>query len=251
MTAPRWRLPASPLRTSVLATASAGLAIALAIAVMATSPLQLSPLFAVKTAAVFALTMLVASGYLGAHHPFPRFGPANTTTTVRVALVALLVASLGEPGSRALAWSAAAVTLVATALDGVDGWLARRSSTSSAFGARFDMEIDALLITALALLAWRWDKAGAWVLACGLMRYTFVVAGWVWPWLERPLPPSLRRKAICVVQIVGLAIIVVPVVQAPLSAWLAAATLVALSYSFLVDVLWLLTCSARASRRAR
>ncbi len=249
MTAPRWRLPASPLRTSVLATASAGLALALAMAVVATSSLQLSPLFAVKTAAVFALTMLVASGYLSAHHPFPRLGPANTTTTVRVALVALLLASLGEPGNRALAWSAAAVTLVATALDGVDGWLARRSSTSSAFGARFDMEIDALLITALALLAWRWDKAGAWVLASGLMRYAFVAAGRLWPWLERPLPPSTRRKAICVVQIAGLAIIVLPVVQPPLSAWLGAATLVVLSYSFLVDVLWLSSHASSAQRR--
>ena len=239
MTAPRWRLPASPLRTSVLATASAGLALALASAVIAAPQLQLRPLFAVKTGAVFALSLLVASGYLSAYHPFPRFGPANTTTTVRLALVALLVASLGEPSSGALAWSAAAVTLVATALDGVDGWLARRSNTSSAFGARFDMEIDALLITALALLAWRWDKAGVWVLACGLMRYAFVAAGWVWPWVERPLPASTRRKAICVVQIVGLAIIVLPVVRAPLSAWLAAATLIVLSYSFLVDVLWL------------
>ena len=42
-----------------------------------------------------------------------------------------------------------------TALDGVDGWLARRSGIASAFGARFDMEIDALLILVLAVLAWR------------------------------------------------------------------------------------------------
>jgi len=251
MTAPRWRLPASPLRTSVLATASAGLALALGMALTAAAPLQLSALFAVKAGAAFALTMFVATGYLSAHHPFPRFGAANAITTVRMALVALLVASLGEPDGHALAWSLAAVTLVATALDGVDGWAARRSRTSSAFGARFDMETDALLITALALLAWRWDKAGVWVLACGLMRYVFVAAGWVWPWLERPLPPSTRRKAICVVQIVGLAIIVLPVVRPPLSAWLAAATLVVLSYSFLVDVIWLLTCSARASHPAR
>ena len=45
------------------------------------------------------------------------------------------------------------------ALDGVDGWLARRRGMSSAFGARFDMEIDALLVQVLAILVWRYGKA--------------------------------------------------------------------------------------------
>ena len=64
-----------------------------------------------------------------------------------------------------------------TLLDGVDGWLARRHRIASAFGARFDMEIDALLILALSVLAWRHEKAGAWVVASGLLRYAFVAAG--------------------------------------------------------------------------
>jgi phosphatidylglycerophosphate synthase len=121
----------------------------------------------------------------------------------------------------------------------VDGWLARRSSLSSAFGARFDMETDALLILVLSALAWRWDRAGVWVLACGLMRYAFVAAAWVWPWLARPLPPSVRRKFVAVVQMVGLAIVVAPIVRPPLGAWLAGATLAVLVWSFAVDVTWL------------
>ena len=40
-------------------------------------------------------------------------------------------------------------------LDGVDGRLARKYGASSRFGARFDMEVDAVLICVLALLAWR------------------------------------------------------------------------------------------------
>ena len=39
--------------------------------------------------------------------------------------------------------------------------------------------------------------------ALGLMRYAFVAAGWRWPALARPLPPSLRRKAVCVLQVGG------------------------------------------------
>ena len=160
-------------------------------------------------------------------------------TSVRLALVALLAGALGETYSAALAWTITALAIIISVLDGLDGWLARRSEMMSAFGARFDMETDALLIMALSALAWRWERAGVWVLACGLMRYVFVAAAWVWPWLERPLPPSLRRKAVCVVQIVGLAIIVAPIVMPPLSAWLAAATLAMLTWSFAVDVRWL------------
>ena len=42
------------------------------------------------------------------------------------------------------------------------------------------------------------------MLLSGLLRYAFVAAGWLWPWLRAPLPPSRRRQTICVVQIVGL-----------------------------------------------
>jgi phosphatidylglycerophosphate synthase len=183
--------------------------------------------------------MAVAASRVAAHHPHPRFGPANLVTSVRLALVALVAAALGEPYTAPLAWGVVAIAMVITGLDGVDGWLARRSAMESAFGARFDMETDALLILALSALAWRWERAGAWVLACGLMRYAFVAAAWAWPWLERPLPPSQRRKVVCVAQIVGLAVIAAPVVRPPLSAWLAAATLVMLTWSFAVDVAWL------------
>jgi phosphatidylglycerophosphate synthase len=183
--------------------------------------------------------MSVAASQLGAHHPYPRFGPANIVTSLRLALVALVAAALGEAHSAALAWTVTAVTLLVSGLDGVDGWLARRSAMISAFGARFDMETDALLIMALSAIAWRWDRAGMWVLACGLMRYAFVAAAWPWPWMARPLPPSFRRKVVCVVQIVGLAVIVAPIVTSPLSAWLAAITLLVLSWSFAVDVAWL------------
>src|SRR5207253_8709552 len=127
----------------------------------------------------------------------------------------------------------------ATVLDGVDGWAARRLGESSAFGARFDMEVDALLIMVLSILAWRWGKAGAWVIASGLLRYLFVVAGWVWPWMERPLLPSRRRQTVCVIQIAALIAVVLPAVTPPLSTVIAAAALAVLAASFLIDTSWL------------
>jgi phosphatidylglycerophosphate synthase len=135
------------------------------------------------------------------------------------------------------------VTAVATGaavLDGVDGWLARRTSLSSAFGARFDMETDALLIMVLAVLAWQFGKAGVWVLGSGLLRYLFLAAGRALPVLRHPLPPSRRRKVIAVVQIVALIVTVAPFVPVALSVLVAAVVLGLLTLSFLVDVLWLL-----------
>src|SRR6266699_4543506 len=127
----------------------------------------LSDLYPVKTAACFTAIMLVALSHLRAHHPFTRFGPANQLTTVRALLVALVAACIGEPSTSTVAAGAVAASTVATILDGADGWLARRTRMESTFGARFDMEIDALLIQVLALLAWLWGKAGAWVLLSG------------------------------------------------------------------------------------
>jgi phosphatidylglycerophosphate synthase len=124
-------------------------------------------------------------------------------------------------------------------LDGVDGWLARRGGWCSRFGARFDMETDALLILLMAALVWQLDKAGAWVLLAGAMRYGFVAAGLVLAWLRRPLPDSQRRKTVCVVQVLTLLAALAPAVPAPLSGAVAATGLGLLAWSFLADVVWL------------
>ena len=124
---------------------------------------------------------------------------------MRALLVALVAGFIGEPSLPASRPALASMRpCVATLLDGVDGWLARRTGMASAFGARFDMEIDALLIQVLADPGVAVRQGRPWVLLSGLLRYIFVAAGWVLPWMRAPLFPSRRRKAICVVQIAGL-----------------------------------------------
>jgi len=153
--------------------------------------------------------------------------------------VALVAGLVGEPRDPAIAAAAVAASVAVTLLDGMDGWLARRHRIASPFGARFDMEIDALLILALSVLAWRHGKAGAWVVASGLMRYGFVAAGAAAPWLRAALEPSRRRQIICILQIAVLALVMLPGLQPPISALLAAAALAALAGSFLIDTVWL------------
>lgn len=179
-------------------------------------------------------------------HPHPTFGPANAVTLARAVPTALVAALVVEPGAVA---AAAFATLAGTAvvvLDGLDGRLARRHGVASEFGARFDMETDALLVLALAVLAWRWDRAGAWVVLSGLARYLFVGAGVLLPWLRRALPPSRRRQAVCVVQIVVLLAVVAPVLPRAVTAPLALAGLLVLAYSFAVDVAWLARHASRS-----
>jgi len=101
------------------------------------------------------------------------------------------------------------------------------------------MEVDALLILVLAALVWQFDKAGAWILAAGLLRYAFVLTSYRLPWMERGLPPSRRRQAVCVLQIVSLIAALVPDVVSPWSDAAALAGLLLLVWSFAIDVVWL------------
>jgi phosphatidylglycerophosphate synthase len=234
------------LRTRAIATELAGLAAVVGLSLWARAALELGDAYPLKTAALFAIVLLLVVASLRDQHPFARFGVANQITTARAALVVLVAGFVGEPQRPTLAASAAAASLVVTTLDGVDGWLARRTGMQSRFGARFDMEVDGLLILALSLLVAEYGKAGRWVVLSGLMRYVFVAAGWTAGWLQRPLPPSRRRQTICVVQIVALTLAIVPAIGPPFSRLLAAAALLTLSYSFLVDTVWLWRSSGSA-----
>jgi len=191
-----------------------------------------------------ALTVLAAllAGVLwvsGDEHPYPEIGLANYVTSIRATLVALVASAVAYPATPRMLWTLVALTVVASALDGLDGWVARRTRTTSGFGARFDMETDALLILVLALLVWQHEKAGAWVLLCGLMRYGFVAAGWLLPWLAQPLRSTWRGKVVAVGQVLGLAVALAPVVPARMSTPVAACALATLAWSFAIDVRWL------------
>ena len=139
-----------------------------------------------------------------------------------------------------VAIAAAIASLLAVALDGVDGWLARRQRIASDFGARFDMEIDALLILVLAILVSQFEKAGAWVIVSGLLRYIFVGGRFV---LAVAAARRCRRAAAgrrsASLQILALTLAILPAVEPPLSTMFAAVALGGLAVSFLVDVLWL------------
>jgi phosphatidylglycerophosphate synthase len=171
-----------------------------------------------------------------------RFGAANGVTLLRAAMVAFLaaLALLPTPLPAEIRILGIVLGIAGLLLDGVDGWLARRAGTASRFGGRFDMETDALSVLVFTLLLLRSGQAGLWVLAIGLARYIFVGVGWLWPPLARELPPSLRRKTICVVVVTAMLVALAPFVEAAPAWMICAAALVLLLSSFAMDCVWLL-----------
>ena len=180
--------------------------------------------------------------YAPANLPAPGFGWANRITLVRASLAIPVVALILNPGfvPDQGSWWVIALAGGALALDGLDGAVARASVTETPFGARFDMEVDASLILVLSVLVWTSTSLGAWVVGIGAIRYLFVAAAHRWPFLSAPLPPSLRRKTVCVVQSVALLVCLAPPLTPPLRGTIAVIALGLLVYSFAVDVRWLI-----------
>jgi phosphatidylglycerophosphate synthase len=113
-----------------------------------------------------------------------RFGAANMLTSTRI------VATLGLPALAAATAPLAvgACALAVFALDGVDGWLARRQGLDSEFGEYLDKEADAFLLLVLCVLLYAGGRLGAWIIVPGLLRYAFVV------FLLLARPPVLKER---------------------------------------------------------
>jgi len=166
------------------------------------------------------------------------FGPADRVTLTRATLVggvaALAVDSLDRPVPVPVLVSLA---IVALALDAVDGRVARSTGTATAFGARFDMEVDAFLLLTLSVYCAR--PFGSWVLAIGGMRYAFVLAVRLLPWMRATLPPRYWRKVVAATQ--GIVLVVATAGALPRSLVVTAlvVSLALLVESFGRDVAWL------------
>jgi phosphatidylglycerophosphate synthase len=171
-----------------------------------------------------------------------RLGPADAVTQVRTVLVGAVTALVADRissglGGAVAGWPLVALASVALLLDAVDGQVARRTGTASAFGARFDMEVDAFLILVLSVQVA--GRFGVWVLAIGTMRYFFVAAAALAPWLRAGLPASLARKTVAALQGVILVVAASGVLPHLAAALALATALGLLCWSFGRDTRWL------------
>ena len=179
-----------------------------------------------------------------ARHPHDVFGLANCITLARALTTTLLASAI--PVAAQLTqfdhwlWAISITATISLCLDGLDGYIARRQSMVSDFGAQFDMEIDALLSLVIVLFLWQSDELGIWILALGLLRYLFLAAAIWLPALKAKLYPSMRRKAICVVQVAALCLMICPLLTHIQIFTVGMIAFALLMYSFAVDTLWLL-----------
>jgi phosphatidylglycerophosphate synthase len=182
-----------------------------------------------------------------------RLNPADRVTAIRAALVSGIAALVAAPFAAAAAVpvvvpAVVGLATVALALDAVDGWTARRTGTASAFGARFDMEVDAFLILVLSVHVA--SVVGVWVLMIGAARYLYVAAGWGLPWLRAPVRPRYWRKVVAACQGVVLTVVSADLLGASLARMLLVVSLGLLAESFGRDVVELRAAHGRTRHRS-
>ena len=143
--------------------------------------------------------------------------------------------ALGEVG---FSWPAVSVGAVALALDACDGYVARRTRTTSA-GGDFDESVDALFVLVLSIAlvpVWGW-----WLILPGSFYYLFRATALLRPAWRRQLPPSRLRKTVAAGQGILLLTAGSPVAleYPPIGIISAAIALTGLAFSFGRDILWL------------
>ena len=113
--------------------------------------------WSVGTACAVTMSVLLAGGL--ARHGVVRLGPADRVTLTRATLAVGVAALVADAfGGNTPVTVLVSLTVVALLLDAVDGRVARRTGTASAFGARFDMEVDAFLILVLSVDVAPYDR---------------------------------------------------------------------------------------------
>ena len=116
------------------------------------------------------------------------FGAASALTLMRAATAALFLGVVVDAWlaefplafNTKLRWILTVLATAALLVDGLDGWVARRKGMASEFGARFDMETDALSVAALSLLVHAEGEVGAWVLlggSCAICLWSQALCG--------------------------------------------------------------------------
>jgi phosphatidylglycerophosphate synthase len=178
-----------------------------------------------------AALLVLVHAHRGRFTPSGQFGAANAITALRL----LLTLSLGWLGLRTLEAPVALLVLAIFALDGLDGWLARRSGQASDFGARFDMECDALLVLVCALLLYLHGRLGAFVLVAGALRYAYVLVLAVLPQGGREAPRSRLGRYVFAVLMLSF---IASLALLPGHRWLALGAVLLLCVSFARSMYW-------------
>ncbi len=143
-----------------------------------------------------------------------QFTVATGVTVLRGSAILVLAGFVvvGRPDGL-LAWIPALLFGAGALFDGLDGAVARATDTVSAFGARLDVEVDALALLVGTAVTVRIDAAPTVFLLVGLARYAFVGAIALRESRGLPvktLPPRLSRRILGALGMIVVFVVLTP-----------------------------------------
>lgn len=162
--------------------------------------------------------------------------PADGVTLVRAVLVAGCAVRVLTGRGRPRGWGLPVVAGVAWALDGVDGYVARRTGTVSERGGRWDNTTDATLVAVLATAV---AGAAPWAPAGAALYPAYRLGQRVRQAWRRPLPGSRRGKVVGGVLTGTLLGATVPGMPRAVVRPAVAVAVGLVTWSFAVDLTWL------------
>ncbi len=199
-------------------------------------------------ASLIAGFVLAVFGYLlPRNHPsgmpstrYRSIGVANSVTLFRGGLLAGLAGFLLVRPADRLLWVPAVCYALAIGLDWVDGRLARAHARTTVLGTRLDMALDTTGLLVATLVGVLWGRIPVWFIAAPAARYCYRASVGLRERRGLPveqLPESVVRRPIAGLQMVFLAVALVPVVPIGLVRVLAVVVLVLVLGIFIRDYL--------------
>jgi len=163
-----------------------------------------------------------------APEPYPTLGVANRVTLARGGLFAALGGFAAVAPRPPLLWLPAACYAAGTALDWVDGTLARTRGRPTVLGAKLDLAFDTIGFALAPLVGVLWGRLPVWYLSLAAARYVYRAGvalhrrrgGRV-----RDLPDSRLRRPLAGLHMACLAVALAPVLPASTVAAVAAVVL--------------------------
>jgi len=173
------------------------------------------------TGAVAGFELWFLRRHLDSNHPdgaagnqFARLGAGNLVTLVRGgAFAAIAGFALLEPVGL-VAWLPAALYATGSALDWIDGLLARWSGHTTVLGEKLDMAFDTLGFVVAPVVAVIWGRLPIWYLSLSAARYLFRAGKAARRRRGRPvydLPESRVRRPLAGLQMAFIAFALAPI----------------------------------------
>lgn len=111
----------------------------------------------------------------------PAYGPGNWITLIRLIGLLFLFSFYNQMDFLNIG----ILAFLLIALDAADGFAARKTNTTSEFGAWFDMETDAFYVALMGIIIYQSGLIDAWILIPGFLRYFYSLGIWIFNVTEK------------------------------------------------------------------